>query len=228
MNIAIITARGGSKRIPRKNIRPFLGKPMIAWPIEAALASGCFTHVLVSTDDTEIAEVALRHGAEVPFLRPAELADDFTHAHKAARHMLEWALEQWGNIPAFAHIYPTAPMLTPEVIRTGQARIQSGKRFSYVAQKVNFPIYQTVIINEQGNISPLFPPEKSTLRSQDMPAAFIDAGQLYWFDTAAFLKDETSISEGVDLIAIPAERALDIDTEEDWRLAEKLAAAVGI
>ena len=227
MHIAIITARGGSKRIPRKNIRLFLGKPMIAWPIAAALASGCFAHVLVSTDDEEIAEIARQYGAEAPFLRPAELADDFTHAHKAARHMLEWAMEQWGNIPAFAHIYPTAPMLTPEVIRAGQTRIQDGKRFVYAAQRVGFPIYQVVVTDEQGNIIPLFSPEKAAMRSQDMPAAFIDAGQLYWFDTAAFLKDETSISEGVDLIAIPAERALDIDTEEDWRLAEKLATAVG-
>lgn len=226
MDIAIITARGGSKRIPRKNIRPFLGKPMIAWSIEAALASKCFAHVLVSTDDAEIAAVAQTYGAEAPFLRPAKLADDFTHAHKAARHMLEWALEQWGDIPAFAHIYPTAPLLTPETIREGQSRIREGKRFVYTAQRISFPIYQTVIKRADGEIEPLFPPEKAKLRSQDMPPAFIDAGQLYWFDTAAFLKEETSISEGVDLIALPFERALDIDTEEDWRLAEKLAALV--
>lgn len=226
MNIAVITARGGSKRIPRKNIRPFLGKPMIAWPIEAALASGCFAHVLVSTDDPEIAAVAQEYGAEVPFLRPAELADDFVHAYKPARHMLEWAIQQWGEIPAFAHIYPTAPLLTPEVIREGQRRIREGKRFVYTAQHINFPIYHVVIRNTDGEIQHLFSPEQVNFRSQDMPPAFIDAGQLYWFDTAAFLKEETSISEGVDLIALPFERALDIDTEEDWRLAEKLAALV--
>lgn len=226
MNIAIITARGGSKRIPRKNIRPFLGKPMIAWPIEAALASGCFEHVLVSTDDAKIADVARQYGAEVPFLRPAELADDFTPAHKAARHMLEWALGQWGNIPAFAHIYPTAPMLTPEVIREGQRRILAGKRFVYTAQRISFPIYQAVTRTDSGEVVPLFPPEKARMRSQDMPATFIDVGQLYWFSTAAFLAEETSVCEDVDLIVLPVGRDIDIDTEDDWRLAEKLAISV--
>lgn len=227
MRIAILTARGGSKRIPRKNIRPFLGKPMIAWPIEAARQSGLFAHILVSTDDAEIADVAQQYGAEVPFLRPAELADDFTHAHKAARHMLEWALQQWGDIPHFAHIYPTAPLLKADDIRAGYALMQQGKKFAYTAQQLNFPIYQTVICDDAGEICPLFPPEKAGLRSQDMPQAYIDAGQLYWFETAAFLEKELSIRHGTALIPIPAERALDIDTEEDWQQAEKLARMLG-
>lgn len=226
MNIAVITARGGSKRIPRKNIRPFLGKPMIAWPIEAALTSECFAHVLVSTDDPEIAAVAQEYGAEVPFLRPAALADDFTHAHKAARHMLEWALGQWGDIPAFAHIYPTAPLLTADDIRAGHKLMRQGKKFAYTARKLDFPVYQIVVLNAAEEPQPLFPPEKATLRSQDMPPAYIDAGQIYWYETAAFLRHETAIPQGVALIPLPPERALDIDTEEDWRLAEKLAALV--
>lgn len=224
MQIAIITARGGSKRIPRKNIRFFCGKPMLAWPIEAALTSGCFEHVLVSTDDEEIAAVAQHYGAAVPFLRPKELADDYVHAHKAARHALEWALGHWGDIAAFAHIYPTAPMLSPQDIRRGRDLIANGKQYVYTAQKISFPIYQTVVKNASGEVKPLFPPDKAALRSQDMPAAYIDAGQLYWFETRTFLRDELAIQSGVELIELPFERALDIDTEEDWILAEKLAA----
>lgn len=220
--IAIITARGGSKRIPRKNIRPFCGKPMLAWPIEAALASKCFSHVLVSTDDTEIAEIARAAGAEVTFLRPASLADDFTHAHKAARHMLEWALREFGPCKSFAHIYPTAPMLTVDDIRAGRMLIEQGKLFAYTAQAISFPVYQIVIKNEEGSIVPLFPPEKAGLRSQDMPQGYIDAGQLYWFDTQTFLQHELDITKGVALIPVPQERAVDIDTLDDWQRAEKL------
>lgn len=224
MNIAIITARGGSKRIPRKNIRPFRGKPMIAWPLEAARVSAVFDHILVSTDDEEIAAVARTYGAEVPFLRPAALADDFTNAHKAARHMLEWALATWGDIPRFAHIYPTAPMLRAEDIQRGYEMLRAGKKFVYTAQKLSFPIYHIVQVNVAGEVELFFPRTKAMLRSQDMPQAYIDAGQLYWYDTVAFLEKETAIDVGTGLIPIPAERALDIDTEEDWIQAEKFAA----
>lgn len=220
--VAIITARGGSKRIPRKNIRHFCGKPMITWPIEAAWASECFSHVLVSTDDAEIAEVARTAGAEVPFLRPASLADDFTHAHKAARHMLEWALHEFGPCRSFAHIYPTAPMLTPDDIRVGKALIERGKKLAYTAVKLSFPVYQIVIEDEKRNVIPLFPSEKSSLRSQDMPQGYIDAGQLYWFDTQAFLQHELAITEGVALIPMPPQRGGDIDTLDDWQRAEKM------
>jgi N-acylneuraminate cytidylyltransferase len=227
MSVAVITARGGSKRIPRKNIRTFCGKPMIAWPIAAALASGCFGHVLVSTEDHEIAEISRAHGAEVPFLRPAHLADDYTHAHKAARHMLEWALKEHGFCDSFAHIYPTSPMLLPEYIRLGRDLVLSGKKCAYTAQKISFPIYQAVTLNEKGQVVNMFPPDKARMRSQDMPETFIDAGQLYYFNTQAFLLEETAISSDIALIQIPAERALDLDTEDDWRLAEKMAALLG-
>ncbi len=230
-SIAIITARGGSKRIPRKNIRLFRGLPMIAWPIKAALAAMIFDHVLVSTDDVEIAEVARAYGAEVPFLRPAALADDFTHAHKAARHGLEWAIENLSAadpIEAFCHIYPTAPLLSTRTIREG-LRLLGGKGVTnvYAAQRVSFPIYQVVERRQDGTLHPLFPPEKFTLRSQDMPTCFIDAGQMYWFRTAHFLKHETRIGPDTAVVEVPQETALDIDTEEDWTFAEKLAALHG-
>jgi N-acylneuraminate cytidylyltransferase len=228
MSIAVITARGGSKRIPRKNIRTFCGRPMLAWPIAAALKSECFNHVLVSTDDDEIAEVARACGAEVPFLRPVYLSDDYTPAHKAARHMLEWATDEFGACDSFAHIYPTAPMLLPADIRQGYELIKAGIKFAYTVQKISFPVYQVVIRDARGKVIPLFPQLMQQMRSQDMPEAFIDAGQLYYFNTEAFLQDEIAITSGVELILLPPQRALDIDTEEDWNLAEKMAVLLGL
>lgn len=226
MDIAIITARGGSKRIPRKNIRPFLGKPMIAWPIEAALASGCFGHILVSTDDAEIADVSRQYGAEVPFLRPAELADDFTHAHKAARHALEWAMECWGAIEQFCHLYPTAPFLSAEHIQQGLMLIRQGAPNAYAMQRVPFPVFQILVRNTAHELSPLFSQDKASMRSQDMPEAFVDAGQMYWFRTAYFLAHETAVSLKTGVVELPREACIDIDTLEDWFFAERMATVI--
>lgn len=227
MHIAIITARGGSKRIPRKNIRLFLGKPMIAWPIKAAKEANCFSHILVSTEDKEIAECAVSYGAEVPFLRPIDMADDFTHAHIPAQHMLRWAMQQWDDIKCVSHIYPTAPLLQADDILSGFALVQKDKLFAYTAQKITFPIYQTVIIDQEGTVIPLFTSEKASLRTQDMPQAYIDAGQCYWYATTeVFLNHELITPSNTALIPIPSERAIDIDTEEDWYLAERMAKAL--
>lgn len=226
MSIAIITARGGSKRIPRKNIREFLGKPMIAWPIEAALASGCFDHVLVSTDDIEIAAVAKEYGAEVPLLRPAALADDFTHAHKAARHMLEWAIGQWGAVDRFCHLYPGSPFLSAEKIREGNMLIEQGAPNAYAMQRVPFPVFQILVRSPSNELSPLFSHQKANMRSQDMPEAFVDAGQMYWFQTAYFLAHETAISPKTRVVELPREACVDIDTFEDWSFAERIAAVM--
>lgn len=222
MQIAIITARGGSKRIPRKNIRPFNGKPMIAWSIEVALQSGCFTHVFVSTEDEEIADIATRFGAVVPYLRPANMADDITHAHVPAREMLEWALRQYGDIPAFCHIYPTAPFLAAETIRQGEQAIRAGAPNAYAMQKTPFPIYQALVMREEG-LQSLFGKELASMRSQDMPVAYYGAGQMYWFNTAYFLEHETAICPQTVPIEVPRERCVDIDNEEDWLFAEKMA-----
>ena len=223
MKIVIITARGGSKRIPRKNVKKFLGKPMIAWSIEAALKSGCFEHILVSTDDEEIARIARDYGAETPFLRPQNLADDFTHAHVAARHALEWAFANWGKIDAFCHIYPAAPLLTPQKIQEGLVCIQNGATNADGFERLNFPLYQILTQDADGGLKHIFEPEKVTMRSQDMPVAYIGAGQLYWFETNYFLEHETAIGPKTAIIEIPREMAIDIDTEEDWIFAEKLA-----
>lgn len=226
MNIAIITARGGSKRIPRKNIRPFCGKPMIAWPIEAARGAGCFEHVLVSTDDAEIAEVAQHYGAEVPFLRPAELADDFTPAHKAARNMLEWAIKHWREIKIFSHLYPTSPLLQPETINKSIQKIQDGFKAVWAVTNIPYPVYQIMIKNIYGGLERLFPAEKVCMRSQDMPSAYIDIGQLYTFDASYFIDKEMDLSSAVGFVEVPQDLALDIDTEEDWSRAENIAAKI--
>jgi N-acylneuraminate cytidylyltransferase len=224
MNIAIITARGGSKRIPRKNIRPFLGKPMIAWPIEAARESGCFERVLVSTDDEEIAEIARLCGAEIPFLRPQNLADDFTPAHKAARHALEWALTNWGTVEAFCHIYPASPLLSPETLRQSMDIIASGAfKAAWAMLRMPFPVFQMMVESPIGGLERLFPADKADMRSQDMPAAYIDVGQSYAFATDYFLEHEVRIGPELTAVAVPRERALDIDTEDDWSLAERTA-----
>lgn len=188
-SIAIITARGGSKRIPRKNIRPFCNKPMIAWPIEAALASKCFKHIYVSTDNSEIAEIAMAYGAEVPYLRPEQLADDYTPAHKAARDMLEWAIKTTGEIDAFCHLYPTSPLLPVDVIVEGMRLIREEYfGFAMTVARFCYPLYQLLQKTPNGTLTPIFPKEKYRMRSQDMPQGYIDAGQAYFLIRIASLK----------------------------------------
>ena len=222
MKIAILTARGGSKRVPRKNIKEFMGKPMIAWPIAAALESGCFEHVFVSTEDEEIARIATTYGAEVPYLRSIELADDYTHAHVPAKEMLEWAMAKYDAIEAFCHIYPAAPFLRAEDIISGCSAIEKGAPNAYGMMEVPFPVYQVTVKDGDG-LRPLFEKEKFGLRSQDVPPMYIDVGQMYWFTTEYFLAHETAICDKTVPIEIPRERCIDIDTEEDWAFAEKMA-----
>lgn len=223
MQVVIITARGGSKRIPRKNVRPFLGKPMIAWSIEAAQRAGCFDLVLVSTDDEEIAAVAREYGACVPFLRPVEIADDYTPAQVAAKHMLEWALVEYGKIRSFSHVYPTAPTIDAHILKKSMD-ILSERYFKAVWAVVHipFPIYQFMIKNESGGLKRLFSEDKVMMRSQDMPSAYIDVGQFYSFDTMHFLQNEYALDEHVTGLEVPLETAIDIDTEEDWLRAEQV------
>lgn len=224
MQIAIITARGGSKRIPRKNIKPFLGKPMIGWAIEAAKSAGCFNKIIVSTDDTEIAAIAESFGAEIPFLRPSALADDFAPAHKAARHALEWAMAEYGGITSFCHLYPTVPLLCSESLRECMDVIAGGAyKAAWLMTRIGYPVYQIMIRESTGDLQYLFPQEKVQMRSQDMPEALVDVGQAYCFDVQYFLQHEMQIGQEVTAVLVPADTAIDIDTEEDWHRAERLA-----
>ena len=221
-NVAIIPARGGSKRIPRKNIRPFAGKPMIAWSIQAALASGLFGRVIVSTDDSEIAEVARGFGAEVPFVRPPELADDLTSTQVVMRHALA---QVRGAPPQATHaccIYATAPFIRAEDLQLGHRRlVESGRTYAFAVTSFEFPIQRALRVDASGDVEPMFP-EHIEARSQDLDEAFHDAGQFYWGTADAFASQSPIFAAHSRPFLIPHDRVQDIDTDADWRRAEVL------
>lgn len=225
-NLAIIPARGGSKRIPRKNARPFFGKPMIAWSIAAARDSACFDRIVVSTDDAEIAAIARAHGADVPFMRPAELADDHTPTRPVVNHAIQAAKALWGPFDRTCCIYATAPFLRAVDIRMGLVRLQdSGAQFAFTATSFAYPIQRALRINADGRTD-MFLPEFRETRSQDLVPAYHDAGQYYWGNTGAFLRNLEMFSADAVCLHIPRTRVQDIDTEEDWQQAELMMAAL--
>ena len=220
VKLALIPARGGSKRIPRKNIRPFRGKPMLAWSIEAASASDCFDRIIVSTDDEEIAALAISYGAEVPFLRPADLADDQASTKSVVVHSLEWC-EQQGLLPqAVCCLYATAPFVQPADLEAGCQLLDQAPAHSFVftATSFAFPIQRAIHIDASGR-SVMFHPEHFNTRSQDLEEAHHDAGQFYWARPEAWMHSANCFEDGRPLI-LPRWRVQDIDTEEDWRRAE--------
>jgi pseudaminic acid cytidylyltransferase len=226
MNIAIIPARGGSKRIPRKNIRDFCGKPIIGYSIETALQSGLFDRVIVSTDDEEIATVAQSFGAEVPFLRPAVLADDFSGTNSVVKHCLHWLQEHEIATDYACCIYATAPFLQADDLKEGYRRlVESGKSYSFSVTTFPFPIQRAIRINAQGCVEAINP-DMIFKRSQDLEETYHDAGQFYWGRVDAFLDDVVTFSPESVPVVLPRYRVQDIDTYEDWRLAELMFAAL--
>ncbi|NNB16067.1 pseudaminic acid cytidylyltransferase [Pseudomonas fragi] len=224
--IAIIPARGGSKRIPRKNIKLFCAKPMIAWSIEAALQSGCFDQVIVSTDDHEIAEVARQYGATVPFMRPAELSDDHTGTVPVIQHAIEWVNAQGQSVEQACCLYATAPFVSAEDINRGLDilnAIQSDYAFSVTSYA--FPIQRAIRLNGEGRVQ-MFNPEHFNTRSQDLEEAFHDAGQFYWGTADAWLQGRMIFGAGSVPVPLPRHRVQDIDTPEDWVRAEWLFKAM--
>ncbi|MDD5299045.1 MAG: pseudaminic acid cytidylyltransferase [Gallionella sp.] len=220
MKIAVIPARGGSKRIPRKNIKDFCGKPMIAWSIEAAKASGLFGHIIVSTDDTEIAAVSKQWGAEVPFMRPAELSDDHTDTTKVIAHAAKWALDQGWPVTAVCCIYATAPFVQVDDLKRGLAALESGDwAYAFAATDFAAPIFRAFKLNDDGGIEMFFP-EHFLTRSQDLPTALHDAGQFYWGVPAAWIEGKRIFNHHSAPVIIPRWRVQDIDTEDDWIRAE--------
>lgn len=228
MRLAVIPARGGSKRIPRKNIRFFGGKPMIAWSLEAALQSGCFDRVIVSTDDTEIAEVARMQGAEVPFMRPAELSDDHTATIPVISHAIEWFREK-GDTPAqVCCIYATAPFVRAEDIQRGLRVLeQTRSDYAFSVTSYAFPIQRAIRITPQGRVE-MFQPEHFNTRSQDLEEAFHDAGQFYWGSATAWLTGKPIFSPDAAPVILPRHRVQDIDTLEDWARAEWMFRAMNL
>lgn len=234
MNVAVIPARGGSKRIPRKNIRPFAGRPIIAYSIAAARECGLFDRIVVSTDDAEIAAVARDCGAETPFRRPPALADDHTGTDAVVAHALRWLAEQGEAARLACCIYPTAPFLTAVDLRRGHALLlSSGKQFVFSATSFAFPIQRALRLlpecetdgGDGRGVAPFFP-EWIEWRSQDLEPAYHDAGQFYWGQAAAFIAGVATFAAHSAALVLPRWQVVDIDTPEDWVEAELLHAAL--
>jgi pseudaminic acid cytidylyltransferase len=222
MRIAVIPARGGSKRIPRKNIKDFCGKPIIAWSIETARSSELFEHIIVSTDDGEIAEVARKYGAEVPFMRPVELSDDYVATGEVIAHAAKWALEQNWNVSTVCCIYATAPFIQVCDLKHGLQLLEAGEwDYSFSVTDFEAPVFRSFRINEDGRIDVLFP-ERFMARSQDLPVVLHDAGQFYWGRIAAWIEGKIACSRDSVTVFMPRWRVQDIDSPEDWLRAELL------
>lgn len=222
MRIAIIPARGGSKRIPRKNVREFRGKPMIAWTIELAKESRLFDRIIVSTDDPEISDIAVRWGAEVPFIRPTHLADDFIGTTEVVAHAAEWALAEGWPVSEVCCLYATAPLMQLADVHRGLAVLQSGM-WDYVFAATNFPapIFRSFKLQPDGGVEMFFPDAFSS-RSQDLPEALHDAAQFYWGRTNAWIGRRRLFDANSTIVHIPRARVQDIDDEDDWVRAEMI------
>ena len=222
MRLCIIPARGGSKRIPRKNIKEFCGQAMIGYSIEAAITSQCFDKVIVSTDDQEIVEVAKSFGAEVPFIRPDELANDHAATIPVVKHTIEWFDEQGQSPTDVCCLYATAPFIQSQTISKAFQQMQeSGANYCFSVTSFAFPIQRSIRITQDNKVD-MFYPENFNVRSQDLEEAYHDAGQFYWGKAQAF-KDELPIfSETASPYILPRYLVQDIDTMEDWIRAEAM------
>jgi len=219
--IAIIPARGGSKRIPKKNIKNFLGKPLIAYSIEKALDSGLFSKVIVSTDDKAIAKIAQEYGAEVPFIRSSELADDFSSSGDVIVDAIEQLQKKGERFDYVCTIYATAPLLDVRYLKEGYEKLKnSDARMSFSVTSMPFPIQRTFKITKDERCE-MFWPENFLTRSQDLEEAYQDAGQFYWEKMGIEAKDITFGSESIPIV-LPRYLVQDIDTPEDWIRAEML------
>jgi pseudaminic acid cytidylyltransferase len=228
MNVAIIPARAGSKRIPKKNVKPFAGEPIIAHSIQAAIASKIFDRVIVTTDSQEIAAVAKKYGAEAPFFRPPELSDDHTPTAPVIVHALEWLLENGVNPTYACCIYPTAPFVRAQYLRQGFEVMQEyGCATSYSVTSFAFPIFRGLMIKDDGCLE-MFWPEFQMTRSQDLTEGYHDAGQFYWADCAKFLKEPKFYAKDSRPVILPRKFVQDIDTLEDWEMAESMYKALNL
>ena len=219
--IAIIPARGGSKRIPRKNIKDFYGKPLITYSIETALESKLFDRVIVSTDDEEIAQISKNYGAEVPFIRPKELSDDFSTTGAVVEHAIAYLEDNSEDIDYICTIYATAPLLQSKYLIDGFEKLKDNDaKYTFSATSMPSPIQRTFKITDNGRCK-MFMPENFSSRSQDLEEAYQDAGEFYWQKLS---KKSNETMFGADSIPIVLPRYLvqDIDTLEDWKRAEMM------
>jgi len=224
--VAIIPARGGSRRIPRKNIKLFAGKPIIAWSIEAAIAANCFDKIIVSTDDEEIAEVARNYGAETPFIRPKELSDHYTGTNEVVKHAIEWLEENKFPLSLACCIYATAPFIQSQFLQKAFKEIEKNNiNFSYSVTSFPFPIQRAIRINKENRAEAIWP-ENISKRSQDLEETYQDAGQFYWGTADAFKQNLSIFSVTSVPVILPRYFVQDIDTPEDWIRAEIMFKAL--
>lgn len=222
MKIALIPARGGSKRIPGKNIKSFCGKPIIAYSVDAALESGCFDHVMVSTDSEEIASVAKAVGAEVPFMRPDDIADDYATTMDVIRHTLAWYEEQGHVVESICCLYATAPFVCAQDLINGEKLLKgTGTSFAFSATEFPFPIQRAFHLDADKRVH-MFEPEHLNTRSQDLTEAYHDAGQFYWCTAEAVRQDLAIFAPHSTPVLLDRSRVQDIDTPADWDFAEAL------
>lgn len=220
--VAVIPARSGSKRIPGKNIRSFLGKPIIAYSIEAAQQTKLFKRIVVSTDSEEIAQISQQYGAETPFRRPPELSDDFTGTDAVVLHALKWLMDRGEAIDYVCCIYATAPFVWPKDIAKGYDLVNNHGVGSVVSVTTfPYPIFRAMKINDADRLEMLWP-EHYTSRSQDLPKVYHDAGQFYWAEVSRYLREKKFLSEDAVPVILPHYLVQDIDTPEDWITAEIL------
>jgi len=217
--VAIIPARGGSKRIPKKNIKLFFSKPLISYSIKLALNSKLFSKVIVSTDDKKIAKIAKEYGAEVPFLRPKELADDYTSSQDVIAHALDFLKNDGYDFDYLCTIYATAPLLQEKYLKQGlKELIKSNAHMSFAVTSMPFSIQRTFKITKE-NRCKMFNPENFLKRSQDLEEAYQDAGQFYWEKLHTKSNDIAFGSDSIPII-LPRFLVQDIDTLEDWKRVE--------
>ncbi len=220
MNIAIIPARGGSKRIPQKNIKLFCGKPIIAYSIMTAQKTKLFDRIIVSTDDHQIANVALEWGAEIPFMRPQHLADDYTTTLDVINHAINWLNKNDVVHDHACCIYATAPFVRISDLKKGYELLKNNDtNFSFPVTTFPSSIFRALKLTENNTLK-MFWPEHLNTRTQDLAEAYHDVGQFYWGKTEAFLKTRTILNEHSSPVVIPRYLAQDIDTPEDWEQAE--------
>ena len=220
MNLCVIPARGGSKRIHRKNIKQFCGKPLIVWSIEKAIESGCFDKIIVSTDDIEIANIAKNYGAEVPFIRPKELSDDYTSTNEVISHAIKFQIKNSKRPSIVCCIYPTAPFVQTKDLKHGLEILKTnGVDYVFSVTTFAYPIQRSFRMTKDQKIE-MFWPEFLYSRSQDLEEAWHDAGQFYWGITDSWLENKPIISKNAKPIHLPRYRVQDIDTYEDWERAE--------
>lgn len=226
MNIAIIPARGGSKRIPRKNIKQFAGKPMIGHAIDIARDSGLFDHILVSTDDDEIADIATSFGAEIPFRRPDSLADDLTPTVPVVAHAIDTCRELGWIFERVCCIYPAVPFMQVDDLEASLRLLEENQTIDYVFPVTAFPsaIQRALRRSADGRLHPFFG-QNALTRTQDLESAYYDAGQFYWGSVDSWMSGKI-IHEHATGYVIPNWRVVDIDTAEDWKRAELVYAAI--